>query len=160
MSLQVVWEQTGKILAEHLEQQKIPRKLLAARMGLPERDILEFETGLQCPSYQELLTAVALLPDIPDDWSIPSSIPLLCDCVTMALIHSAWTFQKAASTVRIPYGRLQEILVSGKRPSFEEMRRLKTICPDIPPWRGYMKYLDSQVDLERQFEEARKGSGR
>jgi len=160
MSLQVVWERTGRILAEHLAEQKIPRKLLAARMGVPERDILAFETGLQVPSYQEMLTIAAFLPEIPDEWSLPSSVPLLCDCVSIALIHSGWSFQKAASAVRIPYQRLHDMLVMAMRPTNDELKRLKTICPEIPPWRAYWEHLDGQVELMVELEKARKRSGR
>src|SRR5271157_2132350 len=133
MSLQAVWERTGRILAEHLEKQKIPRKLLAARMGLPERDILAFETGLQCPSYQEMLTLSALLPDLSDEWSLPCSSPLLSDCVTVTMVHSGLMLPRAASVTRIPFNRLHDILIMTDRPTGEEVKRLRIICREIPP---------------------------
>jgi hypothetical protein len=154
MSLQAVWERIGRILAEHMYWQKIPRKLLAMRMGLPERDVLAFESGLQCPSYQEMLTTAALLPGIPDEWSLPSSVPLMGDCVARALFHHKWLPNKAASTIRIPYNRITEILIEGARPSHEEMKRLRTICPELPPWRSYADYLDSQVDFDQVLDNA------
>lgn len=160
MSLQVVWERTGRILAEHLDQQKIPRKLLAARMGLPERDILAFETGLQCPSYQEMLTISALLPDLPDEWSLPCSSPLLSDCVSISIIRNGWTISRAASVARIPHDRLQDILVMTIRPTGEETKRLRIICRELPPWRAYWNELDGLVDLSRMLSHARRGSGR
>jgi len=160
MSLQVAWERTGSILAEHLDHQKIPRKLLAARMGLSERDILAFETGLQCPSYQEMLTISALLPDLPDEWSLPCSSPLLSDCVSIAMVHNGWTLSRLASVARIPYDRIQEIIVMTLRPTGTEMQRLRTICRELPPWRAYWDELDGLVDLGRMLSHARKGSGR
>ena len=154
ISLQVVWERIGRILSEHMYWQKIPRKLLAARAGLPEHDILAFESGLQCPSYQEMLTIVAFLPDIPDEWSLPSSVPLMSSCIAWAIFHSGWTLNKTTSAVRIAHERLLEIILGGACPSHEEVKRLKIVCHELPPWRGFLGHLDGQVDTNQLFEDA------
>ncbi len=148
LSLQVTWESTGRILSEFLQKKKIPRQLLAARAGFPERDILDFEEGIQCPSYQEMLTLMAFLPGMPDEWSLPATVPLLSDVLIQALNRHGWTDAKASAALRIPHDRIGRILYEEVRPNPTELKRFEVVCRDLPPWRQYAHHLDGLVDSE------------
>ncbi len=150
LSLQVTWEATGRILAEFLEKKKIPRKLLAARAGLPERDILDFEEGIQCPSYTEMLTMVAFLPGVPDEWCLPATVPLFSDVLAISMSRHGWTDAKASAALRIPHSRIVNIVYDQCRPSITELKRFQVVCRDLPPWRQYAHYLDGLVDFEEE----------
>lgn len=146
LSLQMNWERIGKILTEFMAEKRIPRKLLAARMGLTEKEILAFEVGVQCPSFTEMLTISALLEGLPEKWSLPCTVPLFADCINLAITRIGWNYQRASSVCRIPYNRLESLLVRGAKPSNQEIKRFGTICRDLPPWRPFSRDLDDLDD--------------
>lgn len=148
LSLQTRWSSIGSVLAEYRERRNVPAGLLARRMGVTDREYRGFENGLLCPSYDEMLTVQALLPGIPDSWTLPTSVPLLADCMVLQARKRNWVLNSIASRLRIPLRRVEEIVREVQKPTDGEMRKLRTIFPDLPPWRPLYKALDGLCGFE------------
>lgn len=141
-SLQARWGTIGAHLAEHRERRAVPLQLMARRMGVTDQEFRGFENGLLCPSFDEMLTIQALLPGIPDEWTLPTSVPLLADVLILQMRRRNWKMNQISSQMRIPMPRVDEIIVATKRPSDPEMEKLSRLFPGLPPWRPCYKELD------------------
>jgi len=146
--IQVSWELSGRVLAEYRESKQVPRPLLAARLGLPDRDVMAFEAGIQCPSYHEMLVIQGLLPGIPDEWSLPTSTPLMVDIVFMKFARLRIHLNTLSSKTRIPQNRIYDILVNFKKPSAFEIQRLSGLFGPLPPWRPWNEKIDQMGDKQ------------
>jgi len=144
--VQAAWEVSGRVLNEYRESQKIPRPLLAARLGIPDHDVMAFEAGIQCPSYSEMLAIQAFVPGIPEEWSLPTSTPLLADVIFMRFTRMKWKFNVLSSKTRISQERIREILVGLERPSHVELKHLSNVLGPLPPWRPWTEAIDYVED--------------
>lgn len=142
VSLQKRWSDIGSILAEYRESRSVPAPLMARRMGIPDKEYRGFENGLLCPSYGEMLTIQALLPGIPDGWTLPTSVPLLADCLLIQLLRRKWRLNQVASRARIPLSRVDDIFIMAQKPKDHEMEKLRILFRDLPPWRPCYRMLD------------------
>lgn len=154
LSLQTRWASVGSVLADYRERRNVPAELMARRIGITNREYRGFENGLLCPSYDEMLTVQALLPGIPDSWTLPTSVPLLADCMVLQARRRGWVLNSIASRLRIPLHRVEEIVREVQRPTKEEMKKLRTLFTDLPPWRPPYKDLDGlwRIDESRDSE--------
>ncbi len=149
MGLQRRWASIGSILESYRTEQKVPLSLMARRMGLADREYARFENGLECPSYDEMLTVQAMLPGLPDSWTLPTSVPLLLECIGMQAVRRKMTVASICSLTRIPRRRLDGMFLDAKRPSDVDMKRLRMAFPGLPPWRPCYRELDLPDDSPR-----------
>jgi hypothetical protein len=157
LSLQSRWAKIGAVLGDYREKRGVPGPLMARRMGVTDREYRAFENGLLCPSHNEMLTIMAMLPGIPDEWTLPTSVPLLADCLLVQMRRRRWFTDNVSSKLRIPLHRVNEILIDIQKPTEPEMKKLRTIFQDLPPWRplyleldGLCPVSDSKVVCPRQ----------
>lgn len=145
VNCQAHWTRNGDVLKTHRQKLGVGRADVAAIIGLPERDISHFEEGIQCPSYNELLGLCAILPEMPDEFSLPSSVPLLADHISDYLARRNMRISMMRSACRIQQGRIDAISMWCQPPTSDEWKRMSAIVPNLPPWRPYMKEIDELV---------------
>lgn len=155
LSLQTRWAAIGSVLADYRERRSVPAGLMARRIGITDREYRGFENGLLCPSYDEMLTIQALLPGIPDAWTLPTSVPLLADCIVLQARKRNWVLNSIASRLRIPLRRIEEVVRDGHIPSDTEMRKLRVLFADLPPWRPPYKALDGLCGIDESRDSER-----
>lgn len=142
LSLQTRWAKIGAVLEEYREKRGVPGPLMARRMGVTDREYRWFENGLLCPSYNEMLTIMAMLPGIPDAWTLPTSVPLLADCILIQMKRRRWYTDNVSSKLRMTLRRVNEILIEVQKPTELEMKKLRSLFQALPPWRPLYMELD------------------
>jgi len=147
LSLQTRWAKTGSVLEEYREKRGVPGPLMARRIGITDREYRGFENGLLCPAWGEMLAIQAMLPGIPDEWTLPTSVPLLADCILIQMRQRRWYTDNVSSKLRMPLKRVNDILISSKKPTDAEMVKLRTLFQTLPPWRPLYAELDGLCPL-------------
>ncbi len=142
VSLQIRWARIGSVLADYREGKGVPAQLMARRMGVTDREYRGFENGLLSPSLDEMYTIMAMLPGIPDEWTLPTSVPLLADCLLNCMKQRRWHLNMVSSQLRISQERVRRIFVHADEPTDGEMKKLRSLFQDLPPWRPFYRGLD------------------
>lgn len=145
LGVQLQWSKSGKIFKKYRQDEHRSLEGLAQVTKLNPQDIIAFEEGIQCPSYLEMITICDAMPEIPQGFTIPTSIPFYGEVLMMEvnkqLKKNPRFFEKLSSNIRMKESRFID-LVRGKRPSINEMKRISTFFPGLPPYREMIHGFD------------------
>jgi hypothetical protein len=146
LQCQAHWMKNAQILKAHRESLGFDIGQVASVMGLPVTDLESFENAKQCPSYKEMLTLANILPGLPDEFSLPSSVPWFVDVIFDTLRRRHMKFMSMLSATRMNSNRIDKIIAGSSIPTKQEILRLKSLFPNLPPYRRFDNALDMITD--------------
>lgn len=138
LGIQLQWSKSGQVLKKQRLSECRSLEGLGQVAKLNPADLSAFEEGIQCPSYQDMLKICNVMPQVPPDFTIPTSVPFFGEVLAIELgrmnkknpgIFGVWT-----ARTRIRDSRFIDIM-AGKRPNANEIKRISALIPGLPPYR-------------------------
>lgn len=113
---------------------------VSAVLGVPPSDLLDFESGVQCPSWREFLFLRHAYGGFDPSVGFPNQVPSWESCVARS---GSWrALDRIQSASRISRERMDRILIHGYAPSAREVAGFRLALPWLPHWRQSFPSLD------------------